>query len=280
MILSRCCTELTVTSRSEDSKSGRWPSLIYWLLICRPPEEKSAQGHLLARVPSAGWAGVTALLAVCVCGAQGHRFCCWFCMCTAGWCTHYVISPLKSRGARFFCLSSTMPSSQRSKTYSFMLKKHFSALRLNQASVTLCSPFPTQTVDVQLQVCSIQRHLRYFSPSGYCSKDERVRGVAASPSVRIDNARVRLFLWPVFCGYLTWQSNVLPAAPLALIRVKYVPSPNVCCSSTFRHMSALNEREELQLQESSTMLTRSSPCQTSFYRGSPRMCWWERKDFE
>lgn len=73
-------------------------------------------------------------------------------------------------------------------TLSFMLKKHFLAFPLNQASVTLCSPFLTQTADVQLQVCRIQRHLLYFSRSGYCSWDESVRGLAAPSSARIDNA--------------------------------------------------------------------------------------------
>lgn len=35
-----------------------------------------------------------------------------------------------------------------------------------------------------------------------------------------------LFFCPIFCVHLTWQSNVIPAALLALTRVKYVPSPH------------------------------------------------------
>ena len=141
--------------------------------------------------------------------------------------------------------------------------------------------FPiSYTNDVQLQVCRIQRHLLNFSHSGYGSSDENVRGLASPLSVRIDNAWVRLFLRPVFCGYLTWQSVVLPAVPLMLIKVKYVPSPNDHCGCIFRHMSALDGSEELQLQKSPTTLIRTSPCQPSFYWDSPRMRWWERKDFE
>ena len=280
-ILSYCCTELTVTSRSEDSKSGRRASLIYWLLIYCPPEGKVHKATCLCWFPLLDeLLSPLYYLSVFVehkgMGSAIDSACVQLGVVRITLSLHW-----SSLDPDFFVYAPLCPALRGAKhALSFVLKKSFSAFHLNQACITLCSPFLTQTVDVQLQICRIQRHLLYFSRSGYCSWDERVRGLAAPPSVGIDNAWVRLFLCPVFCGYLTWRSNVLPAAPLALIRVKYVPSPNDRCSCTFRHMSALDESEELQLQESLVMLTRSSPCQTSFYWGSPRMCWWERKDFE
>lgn len=39
--------------------------------------------------------------------------------------------------------------------------------------------------------------------------------LAVPPSARIDNTWVRLLLCPVFCGYLTRQSNVLPSSPFS-----------------------------------------------------------------
>lgn len=98
-----------------------------------------------------------------------------------------------------------MPSSQRSQAcFLLCLKKQLSAFHLNQAPGTLCSPFTTESLDVQLQVCSTQKHSGLFANPN-----------PVPPSVRIDNIWVRLFLCAVFYGYLAWQSNVLPASPFS-----------------------------------------------------------------
>lgn len=88
---------------------------------------ESAQGHWLVLVPSARWAGVTALLAGCVCRAQGHGFCWQFCMCTIGRCTHYIIPPLKPPGPRFlfFILYYAQLSEEWSILFLFYLRNTF-----------------------------------------------------------------------------------------------------------------------------------------------------------
>lgn len=93
-----------------------------------------------------------------------------------------------------------------------MLKKHFSAFHLNQAPNSLCSPFPTETLDVQLQVCRIQRHSTLF-----------VHPIPVPPAVRIDNIWVRLFL----CSVGIWHNRKMSSlpAPLALKGGKSAPSP-------------------------------------------------------
>lgn len=149
-----------------------------------------------------------------------------------------------------------------------MFKKYFSAFHLNQASTTLCSPFPTETLDVQLQVCRIQRHSTLFlNPN------------PVPTSVRTANTWEGLFLCPYSVGI--WhdsQMSFLPA-PLALRRVKYVPSAKEEQSSVAAEHSGLCLLGvRVKSLSSKGHLPHISPCQSSFYRSC--QCWPEQRDFE
>lgn len=267
---------LTVTSRSEVSRSGAPASLISSLLICCCPARKVHKTMCLCLfllqdelVPLLYQLSV--FVEPKAMGSTPDSACGWLGNVCVTLSFHWSLL-VPDFFVYYYYLFGLCPALGEAKcSLSRMLQKHFSS---EWSIHYIVFPCPTQGGDVQLQVCRIQRHLRYFSHLGYCW-DERVRGLAAHPSVRIDNAWVRLFLCPVFCGCLTDQSNILPAAPLACIRAKLHSLTKGLCSSVFRHIPALDESEELQ--ESPSTLTRTTLCKTSIHWGSPSKYWWERK---
>lgn len=149
------------------------------------------------------------------------------------YCNCSNIIPTVSLVFAMLCANRTfrMPSSQRSQACFLLCLRNTPAFHLNQAPTTLllCSPFPIETLDVKLQVCRILRHFTlFFNPN------------LVPPSVSIDNIWIRL----LFVSCILWVSDMTVkhpflSAPLALKRVRYVPSPEEEQSSVAAEHSGL-----------------------------------------